>query len=67
LCYQSTGTETRFTCGLDPEPRSRRVFSFHRPETLAAWIVPAGSLPPPGRGTARRAPTKTHPSRDGRA
>jgi type I restriction enzyme, R subunit len=40
LCYQSTGTETRFTCGLDPEPRSRRVFSFHRPETLAAWIVP---------------------------
>src|SRR5881296_857757 len=40
LCYQSTGTETRFTCGLDPEPRSRRVFSLHRPETLAAWIVP---------------------------
>src|SRR5262245_40384373 len=47
-CYQSTGTETRFTCGLDPEPRSRRVFSFHRPETLAAWIVPnntGASLP----------------------
>src|SRR5690606_23822539 len=21
-----------------PKPRSRRVFSFHRPETLAAWI-----------------------------
>ena len=36
--YESTGTETRFTCGLDPVPASRRVFSFHRPETLAYWV-----------------------------
>jgi type I restriction enzyme R subunit len=36
--YQSTGTETRFTSTLDPEPTSRDVFSFHRPETLAAWL-----------------------------
>src|SRR5437870_4022640 len=36
--YESTGVETYFTNGLDPEPRSRRVFSFHRPETLAAWV-----------------------------
>jgi type I restriction enzyme R subunit len=36
--YQSTGIETRFTNGLDPEPRSRPVFSFHRPETLADWL-----------------------------
>ena len=36
--YQSTGVETRFTNGLDPQPRSRPVFSFHRPETLAALI-----------------------------
>lgn len=35
--YESTGTETRFTHGRDPEARSRRVFSFHRPETLAEW------------------------------
>ncbi|MCY4518923.1 MAG: DEAD/DEAH box helicase family protein [Acidimicrobiaceae bacterium] len=35
--YESTGTETRFTCGLDPVPTSRRVFAFHRPETLARW------------------------------
>jgi len=35
--YESTGTETRFTNGYDPEARSRRVFSFHRPETLAEW------------------------------
>ncbi len=38
--YQSTGIETRFTNCLDPDPRSRRVFHFHRPETLAAWIAP---------------------------
>ena len=36
--YESTGVETRFTCGLDPVPTSRRVFSFHRPETMARWI-----------------------------
>lgn len=35
--YQSTGEETRFTNVLDPDPRSRTVFSFHRPETLIAW------------------------------
>ena len=36
--YESTGTETRFTNLRDPEPRSRRVFAFHRPETLRGWI-----------------------------
>ena len=35
--YESTGAETRFTCGLDPVAASRRVFAFHRPETLAHW------------------------------
>lgn len=35
--YQSTGQITRFTNGRDPSPRSREVFSFHRPETLQAW------------------------------
>ena len=35
--YEATGAETRFTSGLDPEPASRRVFAFHRPETLARW------------------------------
>ena len=38
--YQSTGVETRFTSGLDPDPRSRPVFAFHRPETLAEWLEP---------------------------
>jgi type I restriction enzyme, R subunit len=38
FAYESTGLpETRFTNGFDPEPASRRVFSFHRPETLADW------------------------------
>jgi type I restriction enzyme R subunit len=36
--YQSTGTETRFTNTLDPEPTSRDVFSFHKPETLGGWL-----------------------------
>jgi type I restriction enzyme, R subunit len=36
--YESTGTETRFTNRLDPEPASRPVYAFHRPETLAGWL-----------------------------
>ena len=36
--YESTGSETQFTNRLDPEPRSRGVFSFHTPQTLAEWI-----------------------------
>lgn len=35
--YESTGVITRFTDGGDPSPRSREVFNFHRPETLANW------------------------------
>ncbi|MEO3793809.1 DEAD/DEAH box helicase family protein [Nonomuraea sp. B10E15] len=36
--YETTATETHFTNTLDPRPRSRQVFSFHRPETLARWM-----------------------------
>ena len=32
--YESTGAETRFTNWYDPDARSRRVFTFHQPETL---------------------------------
>ncbi len=39
FCYQSTGVETRFTNDLDPDPRSRDVFSFHRPETFEEWLT----------------------------
>ncbi len=39
FAYQSTGAETRFTNGLDPEPRARQVFAFHRPELLVEWLA----------------------------
>ena len=37
--YESTGQITRFTNGRDPSPRSREVFTFHRPETFKAWTL----------------------------
>ena len=36
--YETTGSETRFTNLLDPEPRSRDVFAFHTPDALADWV-----------------------------
>jgi type I restriction enzyme, R subunit len=36
--YESTGIETYFRDERDPHPRSRRVFAFHRPETLSKWL-----------------------------
>lgn len=36
--YESTGSETNFRDMRDPESRSRRVFAFHRPETLQDLI-----------------------------
>src|SRR5205809_5420932 len=38
FAYESTGVETQFTNQLDPLPKSRNVFAFHRPETLLEWI-----------------------------
>ncbi|MCC7291468.1 MAG: DEAD/DEAH box helicase family protein [Phycisphaerales bacterium] len=35
FAYESTGAVTQFTSNLDPDPRSREMFSFHRPEELA--------------------------------
>ncbi len=42
--YESTGVITRFTNGRDPNPRSREVFNFHRPETLQHWQSKPQSL-----------------------
>ena len=42
--YESTGTLTRFTDRRDPKPRSREVFSFHRPDTMQEWLAQPGSL-----------------------
>ena len=42
--YESTGVETFFRDNRDPLPRSRRVFAFHRPETLAEWLSQPDTL-----------------------
>ena len=39
FAYISTGDETVFINTLDPQPRSRLVFSFHRPGTLREWLT----------------------------
>jgi hypothetical protein len=53
--YMSTGVETRFINGLDPEPKTRTISAnlphIHRPATLAEWIgaetLDSASLPEP--------------------
>jgi type I restriction enzyme R subunit len=53
----ATGVLTRFTDQRDPKPRAREVFSFHRPETLRAWLaVQADQSDPafPGRSLRAR-------------
>ena len=37
--YESTGVETFFTNGLEPDAAARRVFSVHRPDTLHQWLA----------------------------
>jgi type I restriction enzyme R subunit len=44
FAYESTGTETLFRDQRDPVVRSRRVFSFHRPETLQEWLSQPDTL-----------------------
>lgn len=38
FAYEATGEITRFTDYNDVKYRSRRIFSFHRPETLKRWL-----------------------------
>lgn len=42
--YESTGDVTRFTDFRDPKPRSRPVFTFHKPETFRTWLKRDKSL-----------------------
>lgn len=42
--YESTGDVTRFTDFRDPKPRSRPVFTFHKPETFRSWLKKEKSL-----------------------
>jgi type I restriction enzyme R subunit len=44
FAYESTGVETLFRDECDPGPRSRRLFAFHRPETLLAWLEQGRTL-----------------------
>jgi type I restriction enzyme R subunit len=39
FAYESTGEVTRFTNSLEPDFRSREVFSFHRPEELLRLVT----------------------------
>ena len=50
--FESNGSRTAFTNGLDPTPRSRHVFNFPRPETLAEW----SALPTQMRARLRTLP-----------
>jgi len=59
--YESTGTETQFTNGLDPEPRSRATFAFHTPEHLAHWLKTDAAQPigvTPGNAAAMEPPAR---------
>ncbi len=51
--YESTGTETFFRDMRDPDHRSRRLFSFHTPETLYKWAKKYETL----RARLRELPT----------
>ena len=44
LDYESMGDETFFRDMRDPNPRSRRVFAFHKPETLLASLEKGETL-----------------------
>lgn len=42
--YVASGTELLFRDHADPDPASRRVFAFHRPETLDLWLKETATL-----------------------
>lgn len=50
--YVASETEILFRDLADPAPRSRRVFAFHRPETLRRWLSEPATL----RARLRRMP-----------
>ncbi len=42
--FEATGQLIKFTDNADPAPRSREVFYFFKPETLAAWLAQPETL-----------------------
>ena len=42
--FEATGQITRFTDNADPSPRSREIFHFFKPATLASWLTQPDTL-----------------------
>jgi type I restriction enzyme, R subunit len=42
--YVTSDNETLFRDHADPAPRRRRVFTFHRPETLQRWLAEEATI-----------------------
>jgi len=42
--FEATGQIIRFTDNSDPAPRSREIFHFFKPETLATWLAQPETL-----------------------
>lgn len=59
--YEASGSEIQFSDLADPDPRSRRLFAFHRPETLLDWLKVGSSLRARLKGLP---PLDTHGLRD---
>lgn len=59
--YGTTGEETYFCDSRDPQPRSRRLFAFHQPRTLHAWLKQSDTL---RTRLARMPPLDPHGLRD---
>lgn len=57
--FEASGSETVFTNLFDPDPASRHLFAFPRPETLARVLRDAEADPvaPTWRGRVRNLPT----------
>src|SRR5581483_12011639 len=60
--YEITNTTIRFTNYLEPESQSRRVFTFHRPETLARWLDQAPPNIPTSQNNLFRSRLKRMPT-----
>jgi type I restriction enzyme, R subunit len=58
--FEATGKVIRFTEGRDPFPRSRELFHFFKPETLADWVDENGQ----GSDTLRKRLLQDMPALD---
>ena len=68
FAYESTGTVTQFTNYLEPDARSREVFTFHRPEELIRLATLDNQvrsllrkMPPLDHGQLWRVQIESHP------